>query len=955
MAIKPIEDRLDELTATQKDVADIAMDQPAELLPEPISYNEEPQTFEPENTAGLGVLREVIRKAPKKTERPIVAPEKELDKVGPYQVMPEAEAAKAEEVLQTAPTMPVEGKPAETVFNLNQIKGDDGLKQFVEANARVYGADKLVKISYTDIANKAAEEGYDEAFIARLLDTSKLTNADPREAYKMLLALTDAEKRAYDLGQKVVKAKGAGELNPELATEFQQAMALAGNLAKAVKGRQADIARTLGIFSQAREATVNRGAMLDAIMAESGGVNNSFELAKRYIALDSRGARANLAEKSLGGTLKDVWFSTWINGLLSNPTTHAKNMMGNLFFGALQIPERAMASVVGKARNAMFKGGEAAIDGDEIYAQAVGMLQGIREGAEISLTAFRKNEATDPFTKIEDLRKGKNPFDMDFGDSDFGRGLSTAIDYYGKFVTLPGRALMAEDEFFKGMGYRMELNALAARNAKLEYNRLVQSGIPDDEAAKAAAEYGSRILIDPPADIDEAAKSFSRTITFTRELESGLQGMQQFLQNPLMKIFVPFVRTPTNIALEAMARVPGLNFASPRFWADYNAGGIRRDMAIGRVTLGTGIVATTAMSALEGKITGYGPMRRGDKAAMEGEGWQQFSRVFNKEDISDDLLAKFKSVTSVKEGNGKVYVSYAGLEPIGTLLGIAATAGEYSMMNADGADMDQIMLGAGLGTYQYLSEQPMLQGFADVMKTFTSGAKDAPTMFYNLLAQATKQGTEFLIGGSPLGVHSALVAGVERYMNPDKSNVMEARDEIELDILSGPRRGFWEAIRRAKSRNPLTSDSLPPELDTLTGEVKKAGKGNLYEMFSPFRTSDGKVSPGHAALVEWGVPQYFPPKKIEGVELTAEQYNRWVELATDGGKLADQVAKLASSSDMIRLFAKEGKVAVQNNIAGQVSNAYSIAKQLLIAEDADLADKIREVKEIQKDVGKYRR
>jgi hypothetical protein len=354
-----------------------------------------------------------------------------------------------------------------------------------------------------------------------------------------------------------------------------------------------------------------------------------------------------------------------------------------------------------------------------------------------------------------------------------------------------------------------------------------------------------------------------------------------------MKIFVPFVRTPTNIVLEAAARTPVLNLASPRFWSDFNAGGIRRDMAMARVTLGTGIMAATGSVALEGKMTGYGPMRRGDKEAMKGTGWQEFSMVFNKEDVSDDLLAKYKSVTSVVESSdGKVYVSYAGLEPIGTLLGIAATAGEYSMMNAGEADMQDIMVGGSLGVYQYLSEMPMLQGVSDVMKVFTSGAKDAPTMFYNILAQVSKQGTEFMIGGSPLGVHSSFVAAVDRLMDPTAKNVLQASEEVELDIAAGPRRGFWEAVNRAKSRNPLTSDSLPPRLDSLTGEVETRGKGNMYEMFLPFRKSDGKVSPVHSVMVEYGIPQYEPPKKVDGVELTAEQVNTMIEIATENGILA---------------------------------------------------------------------
>ena len=324
--------------------------------------------------------------------------------------------------------MPTTGKPSpttaeaqagvpETAFNLDLIQDEDGVKQFIDSTARAYGADKLERVSYKEIAAKASDEGYDEAFLARLIDPNVATEADASKAYKMLLAITDAGKRAFDLGEQVKVAKMKGDLTAELASQFQQAVALEGVLLKAARGRQADIARTLGVFSQARQSTAMRGQMLESIVSEAGGIESVFDLANKYTALDSRAARANLADKTISGTVKDIWFSTWINGLLSNPTTHAKNIAGNLFFGAYQIPERAVASAIGTARNFLFKGGEQGIKFNEVQAQAIGFMQGIREGGDIALTAFKKNEPTDAFSKIEDARIGREAFDIDFGYS----------------------------------------------------------------------------------------------------------------------------------------------------------------------------------------------------------------------------------------------------------------------------------------------------------------------------------------------------------------------------------------------------------------------------------------------------------------------------------------------------------------------------------------------------------
>lgn len=967
MSIPSLTERLDDLSAADKESAQVVP--PETRLDELIPLTDAGQEFEPTQVAGPGgIFRKIIKEAPVRTERPILPEGVAQGKVGQSQVIRET-GAKGEVIIESAPQMPTTGKPSptptekaagvpETAFNLDMIQDADGVKQFIEATARAYGADKIEKISYKQMAEELSVSGYDEGFIARIIDPLQATKASPQDAYKMQLALVDAGKRAFDLGKQVKAAKAAGELTPELTSAFMQAVALEGTLVKAVRGRQADIARTLGIFSQARQSSAERGAMLEAIMNEAGGIDSVHDFASKYTALTSSSARANMAENGYGNVLSrgtDMWMSTWINGLLSNPTTHAKNIAGNTFFGGLQIPERALASVIGKTRNFMFKGGEEAISTDEIYAQAMGFLQGIREGGEIAGRAFKNNTPTDPFQKIEATRLNREPFEVDFGDSDTAKAVSGALSYYGKFVTLPGRALMAEDEFFKAIGYRMELNALATRESEKMYKSLVESGVTPDNAARQAADFMADMLVNPTDDIRDAAMGVSRTVTFTRELEPALQGIQRAAQNPLIKMFVPFIKTPTNIALEAITRTPGLNFASPRFWGDFNAGGIRRDQAIARVTLGGAMIYSVSAGVFEGRVTGYGPMRMEDKKALEGTGWQQFSFVFDTKDVSEEMMARFEKLTTVSRGPDKVYISYAGLEPIGTLLGIGATSGEYAQMTPGGEDLDKLMMGGALGVYQYLSEQPMLSGFNDIMKVFTSGAKDGPTILYDFINAASKQVSQFAVGGAPIiGMHTSFVAGVERIVDPTKSNTMPSEMSTKTGVIEPAVRGFYDAVRYYKSRNPLTSDSLPRALDPITGEVEMVGKGKLYEMFNPFKESSGKYNQAKAVLVAYGVPMYIPKKSIDGIQLSATQYNRWIELATQDGALADQIAYLGES-DSIQNLASQDLGKAQAIISKVISDAYSNAKQMLIAEDPELFDAMRENDEFKRDFGKFKR
>jgi hypothetical protein len=969
MSVPSLTDRLDNLSSANKDEAKVI---PTDLQSsvEVIQMVDSTPEFEPTQVAGLGLsmIRETLKKAPKQTERLLIQEGSAVEKAGPFQVIREASEDTANVIIEGAPSMPTTGKPSpssaqkaagvqETTFNLDMIKDEDGVKQYIEAISRQVGADKIEKISYKEVAAKAAAEGYDEAFLARIIDPTVATEANMASAYKMLLAVTDAGKRAFDLGQQVTNAQENGTLTAELASAFQQAVALEGVLVKQARNRQADIARTLGIFSQARQSTAERGAMLEAMMSEAGGIKSVHDFANKYIALTTNSARANLAEAGyandflgVASRFKDMWFSTWINGLLSALPTHAKNIVGNTLFGVLSIPERAVASVIGKTRNMMFKGGEKAISFDEVYAHGMSLMQGIREGFIISSKAFKENTPTDTYQKIEQARFRRDPFDWDMGDSEFGKSMSLALRYWGKIVTVPGRALMAEDEFFKAIAYRMELSALSVRETEKVFASAIEGGVDVDKATQNAADYLFNTMVNPPREIDEAAKSMARIRTFTNDLEPVLQGVQKTLQNPLLKVFVPFFKSPANITLEGLARTP-LFFTSPRFYADWNAGGIRRDMAMAKITLGSATVYSLQGYVFDGRLTGYGPMNKKDRDALLGTGWLPFAFSFKNEDVSDELLAKFNKLTIAKRSPDLTYITYAGIEPFATMLGISATIAEYAQMNPDADSMEKLTMGGAWATYTYVSEQPALQGLGDIHRMFASRSSESPDILYDMVSNVSKQASDFVIGGSPAGAYSSLIASVERVLDPTKSNTMPSDISTKSNNLTDPAvRAFWESVKRYKSRNPLTSDSLLPALDPITGEVQSVGKGNLYEFYSPVRTSSGNYIHSKAILDAYGAGQYTPPKTMDGVKLSDELYNRWITLATNRGQLAKDIEVTANLPFFKKKAANDLKGA-QDYLSKIVSDAYSDAKKILIKESPDLRQAIEKIKQEERRPG----
>ena len=102
--------------------------------------------------------------------------------------------------------------------------------------------------------------------------------------------------------------------------------------------------------------------------------------------------------------------------------------------------------------------------------------------------------------------------------------------------------------------------------------------------------------------------------------------------------------------------------------------------------------------------------------------------------------------------------------------------------------------------------------------------------------------------------------------------------------LSPAVRGFYKALQKAKSRNPLWNDQLPPALN-LWGETRQQSSGAIWEYYSPIRIKDRKYSPVDDELVRLGnsgaggIP--MPGKKMSGILLNATEYNDYIYLMNE--------------------------------------------------------------------------
>jgi hypothetical protein len=290
---------------------------------------------------------------------------------------------------------------------------------------------------------------------------------------------------------------------------------------------------------------------------------------------------------------------------------------------------------------------------------------------------------------------------------------------------------------------------------------------------------------------------------------------------------------------------------------------------------------------------------------------------------------------------GDKYYSYAGLEPMSALMAIAADYAEYARHEPDKGKVEQVFLGATYGLYEYLKEQPYLQGVADVARligTNSQGQVDGEKIINGLV----KQFGGFVIGGSPMPGTSSLVAGIERILDPTAKDT-RASPELPMGV-----RGFVEAFNRYRSRLPYANDSLPDQLN-LWGDPIKQGRGNPLEIVLPTRVSPDQFSDVDKELVAMGSPIGMPERKLDGIELTAQQYHRLLSIYGKETPAKDQILEVIRSPGFGLLSLDDQQKTVQS----VHSKFMELAKTQLKAEDPELAAKIAELQEMRKANGLY--
>jgi len=161
-------------------------------------------------------------------------------------------------------------------------------------------------------------------------------------------------------------------------------------------------------------------------------------------------------------------------------------------------------------------------------------------------------------------------------------------------------------------------------------------------------------------------------------------------------------------------------------------------------------------------------------------------------------------------------------------------------------------------------------------------------------------------------------------------------------------RGFVEAFNKYKSRLPYFNSDLPEALN-LWGDTVLTSRGNPMELILPTRVSPAQFSMVDDALVRIGSPVGMPDKKVDGVEMNAEQYNRLLFIY--GKELPSKQAILdVMLSPGFTILSLDDQ---QRTVQSVHSKYMQAAQNQLKQEDPALQARIFELEELRKANGLY--
>jgi hypothetical protein len=566
-------------------------------------------------------------------------------------------------------------------INLNRITGSQAAKEAIRATAdQAKGFPNATK---TQKREATAALANDLGMTVKELTSKRPSDFTPEEAVYLRRTLTETAEVVVDL------AKQARVNNSDEALElFTRAWLSHAALQEQVAGVTAYAGRLLDSFNiKVGSAGADKAKLLKQLTGPLAERGNMEALVKKVLEVgDNPSAVNRLTRDAAKPGFEDKLFSWWYNMVLSGPWTHAVNLVSTGANVLTDVAENVGAAVGGTAIRAANKAvgrqTKDAVTWGEIGQRFSGLASGAVSGTKNLAKAYKLGTPLDRVIRTDSY-------------------VPQAGTKVGMVLQSPTRALAAEDEFFRSVAAKSELNGLAHRAAYSEGKRgaalkarreeikrgapkLVESESVAIDSADSLGLRGTTKLehiqklvksrmkaegfgerdIDKLSEIVNTAEETGKLLRFQEETEGLVRKLEDArissrgdrlatrIAKAAYRINVPFVKTINGLLKTAGRRTP-LGIFSTRLQKEIAAGGARRDKALSQIAMGTAVSAYIMSEALDGRITGAGPSDYRQVQELKSTGWQEYSLLINGE-----------------------WVSYRRLDPFATVMGTIATTAE---------------------------------------------------------------------------------------------------------------------------------------------------------------------------------------------------------------------------------------------------------------------------------------
>lgn len=718
-----------------------------------------------------------------------------------------------------------EGKPSpdpgqpEHDVNISRVSSDDSVSQFIgrlvgaapDFFGKVRGGARGAARPWAEVRRRAIDLGLDVRGVQRAFRRKGGFLSDVElEAASILQKEAVQDARAQY--EKFTAQTAAGKhLEAESHRDLYEAsISKLASLQYALIGAKSEAARTLALARKLSEGLTPEERAYQRIFRNSK-LDERFH--RNFLDAVTRGdmdkARETLRQAYSPKFLEQV-AEAWKSGLLSAPPTHAVNFASNAFKTlVLDVVDAVGAGAVDSLR------GLSPAQRDRFAGEGFAMLRGAREAMPAAWTQLTR-----------DLR---SIFRLQYEGQEFAQGIKSGwsdeskVEFrrslpgkFGEAYRIPFQLLDAADSFWKTVAGSQELFRVGYRTGR---QRALSGNSLDAFVRDFRSQYASGSL---PNQLEVAAQVLNakRRGTFTEPTGAIATGLQTMARNhPLLQFFVPFIKTPVNIAKSTVAHLPPGVFLSvyKRLKGQIDSAQFADELARGVV--GTTLAGAMYMLASESDedfaVTGGGPTDPTELQNLRDNlGWQPYS---------------FKV--------GDTYYSYQRLEPISSIIGMAADMAEA-----------QRLKGGKPGAFDVFDKLAASITENLTNKTFLSGVEGLATMLHDprrYAAQWVKQMEGSLVPN--------IVARAAYALDP---TVREAQPYETKFGLPEP----------VVARVPGLSSSLAPRQSALGGDRTRPGTA-AERFLSPFPTSTEKTGPAADLAREYHRIGYVPEQPSRELRL----------------------------------------------------------------------------------------